>query len=720
MRLFILFTILVIVSLEPASAAGPVTLRTYTAGEGWTPIEWRPGHVLKGSALDFSSRLETPAGRHGEVICRDGRFVFKDAPDKPVKFYGTVISHSLPYQDKKACDEMTAYLAASGYSAVRLHCYCLGKEVMKGAGAAEFTPEARDQLDYFFNSLKQRGIYYTLQINSWAFFKAGDAADVPEFSDKPFRFESSGLLPISQDLQKWFKAFSLNLFTHVNPYTGMALKDDPAMISIELENESSILAGLGQHPELMKPYTRLCREHLASALGHDPTPAEMEAALPMFALDKQAAFNAMACAFLRENGVRQPLTNLNFRDNQLYALPRSAFDYVDIHAYWALYRRQPPPAGSKPGAEAAYTQTWLNPVKTEWTAFLGPVAGRLWGRPYLCTEYNGCYPTPYWSFVGPVESVLAATQEWGGIFRCGPAPDGTRFFNERPVRQIGFSHSPQIMFSERIGALLYSGNEVKPLPDKLPWAVTPEYLRRHADIKGGPRYPDVYTRLAFDYQLGTLLLDGSAPLDDFPCLVVPPDMELPASLRGGKVVLADAHLEERLKEVFPSHAGMGGLQRNTATGSSQMITPGTETFLLSAETASAAGVNVSLTGNHSVATCFAGSLDGRPLAASRRVLALYLTDLKNTGTEVEDPHTKDGRVLVRNAGQLPLLLETGRVTMQLKHAASRLPKVWALKWDGSRAVAVEPRTTKSGIAFDALAVTNPEVFFAFEVAWEDE
>ena len=714
MRLLFLF-----IFLPLALVAAPPTVHVYNASEEWLPIKWQPAYVVKDSALDFSSRLEAPAGKYGEAICRDGRFVFKNAPDKPLKIYGTVISHSLPYQDREHCDKMAEYLAASGYSGVRMHCYNFAKDVMKEVGSAEFTPEARDKLDYFFYALKKRGIYYILQINTWAFFKAGDAGDVPEFRDSPFRFESGGLLPISKDLQKWFKAYAVNLFTHVNPYTGMALKDDPAMICVELENESSILAGLGQHPALLKPYERLCREALAKSLGHEPSRAEVDRALPMFAVEKQEAFNEIAKAFLREIGVRQPLTNLNFRDNQIYALPRSAFDYVDVHAYWALYRSLPLPAGTKPGTEAAYTQTWQNPVKAEWASFLGPVTNRLWGKPYLCTEYNGCYPTPYWSFVGPVEAVLAATQEWSGVFRCGPAADGARLFSERPVRQIGFSHNPQIVFSERIGALLYTGNEVKPLPDKLPFAVTPEYLRAHVDIKGGPRYPEIYSKLAFDYQLGTVLLDGRERLDDFSCLVVPPDMKLPASLADKKVVLADTLLAEHLKEVYPSHAGEGGLQRNVEAGSSQMITPRTETFLLSAATADAKGSIVSLSGNHSVSTCFAGSLDGRPLAESKRVLAFYLTDLKNTGTEVEDPHGKDGRVTIRNAGQLPLLLQQGKVTFSLKHSSDKLPQVWALKYDGSRATPVEPHTVAGAVVFDAQAVTGLEVFGAFELVWSE-
>ena len=176
----------------------PVARKTYVADEEWRPIKWQPARIAKGSALDFSSFLPAPAGKMGEAIIRDGQFVFKNAPDKPVHIYGVVISHALPYLDKPHCEQLADYLAATGYNGVRLHNYNFAKAVMTDIGSTEFTPDARDQLDYFFFCLKQRGIYYSFPINAWGFFKAGDVKDVPEFRDRAFRFESNGLLPISR------------------------------------------------------------------------------------------------------------------------------------------------------------------------------------------------------------------------------------------------------------------------------------------------------------------------------------------------------------------------------------------------------------------------------------------------------------------------------------------------------------------------------------------
>ena len=702
------FSLLTLNSKTPAGAADAGRTEVFKASDDWFPITWQPAQIVKGSALDFSAFLDVPAGRFGAAICRDGQFVFKNAPERPVHIYGTVISHALPFIDKQRCEQLTDNLAACGYNGVRLHNYNFAKGVMKEIGSTEFTPEALDQLDYFFFSLKQRGIYYSFPINAWGFFKAGDVKDVPEFRDRGFRFESNGLLPISEDLQHWFKTYALNLLGHVNPYTGLALKDDPALLSIELANEDSPLAVLGQYPELVPIYREKCRRELKTSLGKEPADEEVEKTLPEYVLKVHAKFVQTMTAFLREAGVRQPITDLNFRDNMIYAWPRSQLDYVDIHAYWALYQTLP---GQKPSGEVAYRQNWVNPNTIGWSSYLGPVAGRLFGKPYVNTEFNGCYPSPYWIYTGPMEAIIAGSQGWNAVFRCGHGAHAESVLDPAPVRQIGSGANPLILLSERIGALLFAQAEVKPLPVKVPLVVTPEYLLEKLNLMGGPRYPPSYQQLAFQYQIGTIMLDGHEQLDSYPCLVAPVDMKLPESFADRKVLRADATLEARLKELIPANSPP--LQLDRSTGVAKITTPRTETFLLPAGVHDVRGGCVSISGNQTSAVAFAGSLDGRSLPESTRVLALYLTDLKNSGTEIER-ESRD-TVIVRKSGTLPLLVRQGKIEMTFRMKDRPLPHVWALKYDGSRALKIEPHRTADGFAFEAQAVTNPETFSAFEL-----
>ena len=447
-------------------------------------------------------------------------------------------------------------------------------------------------------------------------------------------------------------------------------------------------------------------------------PAEqVEKELPNYVLQLQQEYLATMKSFLRDLGLRQPITDLNFRDNMVYALPRSQLDYVDVHAYWALYKNLPGAAKSR---VQPYRQTWGNPNAVGWSYYLGPVACRLFDRPCACSEYNGCYATPYWGFVGPVEAALAGLQGWNAVFRCGAAPDQKRFFSPTPVRTIESTSNPLILLSERIGAMLFAQGELKPHPIQVPLVLTPEYLRAKVDLTGGPKNPPEYQKLAFRFQLGTIVLDGHERLDGYPCLVAPADMPLPATLSGKKVLRADSSLATQLKEIFPNASEGTPLNLDTAHGTAQIVTPRTETFLLPAEIGSATGQCVTVEGNQTVAVCFAGSLDGRPLAESGRMLALYLTDVKNTDTEVEYEAKPKDNVIVRNPGRLPLLVHQGRIEWSFQIKDRPLPHIWALKFDGSRAKELQPHRTAAGFSFEAKAVTDPETFCAYELEWERE
>ena len=55
------------------------------AGKDWKPFEYIRD-IESGSAMDFSSRLDAPAGKYGPVAIRNGHFEFRDRPGKPVAF----------------------------------------------------------------------------------------------------------------------------------------------------------------------------------------------------------------------------------------------------------------------------------------------------------------------------------------------------------------------------------------------------------------------------------------------------------------------------------------------------------------------------------------------------------------------------------------------------------------------------------------------------------
>ena len=693
-----------------ASAETIIRTEVTKADADWVPIDWEPVKIAPGTALDFSVFADAPAGKHGALICHDGYFAFQDNPDKPARFYGLVMGHGLPFMDKAHIDQLADYLAACGYNIVRFHNYLFQPDVMKTVGSNEFNPARLDQLEYLFAALKKRGIYFTFPLNSWPFFKAGVVTDVPEFVGKDFRFESNGLLPISPDLQNWMKQYTANLLGHVNPYTGLALKDDPALVSIEMGNESSLFAVLSQFPVLVPIYKERCAAELKAKLGRDPSAQEIDQEMPHYIVGLQENYYQMMKGYLRGMGVQKPLTDLNFRNNMIYALPRAKLDYVDLHHYWALYRKLPGPPGV---TRVALT----NPLTVNWSTFLGTAPGRMFGLPFDSSEFNSDYPTPYWIFMGPVEATLAGSQGWSAVMRCGLWTFPDVAFSQSPLQRIESGHSPVQMLSERIGSLLFVQNQIQPLATKVPIALTSDYLYAHANLLGGPLYPLTYSDLAFKYRLGTVLADQPGDFSGYPAFVTPADMAKPAALGDAKVVTEGPDLASKLAGVLPAETTPPAYSADAQKGSAQIITPKSESFLLPAEVDSAQGNVVSVSGNATVSVSFAGSLDGQPLAASHKVLALYLTDVHNTGSQLD--YTSDHAVIVRQIGTAPLLVHQGKITMTFHAPGRPLPEVWALKYDGTHAVSVPVQKTDTGFSFDAQAVTNAQTFSAFELDWKN-
>ena len=112
----------------------------------------------------------------------------------------------------------------------------------------EFNAENLDRLDYLMAKMKERGIYITTDLYVSRGIKKGILE--PEFEAALEKAgpvsSSSGTLKamffLSEKAEKNFQAFAANLLNHVNPYTKLAWKDDPALLSLSLVNENTIEA----------------------------------------------------------------------------------------------------------------------------------------------------------------------------------------------------------------------------------------------------------------------------------------------------------------------------------------------------------------------------------------------------------------------------------------------------------------------------------------------
>lgn len=215
--------------------------------------------------LDFSHLLDAPAGKHGFVQVKDGHLAFEDG--KRVRFLGFNIAARSNTPDHATAEKLAARFASLGVNVIRLHAADapIGDEPRSWSSCREaplldyekgtsrlFNPEGLDRFDYLIAQLKARGIYLHIDLIVARPFLEGDGLDYP--GSVPSCMKRYPMYnPRLIELQK---EYTRELLCHVNPYTGLALKDDPAVMTVQINNEESAIKGNSgsDQGENMRPY----------------------------------------------------------------------------------------------------------------------------------------------------------------------------------------------------------------------------------------------------------------------------------------------------------------------------------------------------------------------------------------------------------------------------------------------------------------------------------
>lgn len=215
--------------------------------------------------LNFSHLLDAPAGKHGFVQARDGHLYFEDG--QRVRFLGFNIAARSNTPDHDTAERLAERFASLGVNVIRLHAADapIGDEPCSWSSCREaplldyekgtsrlFKPEGLDRFDYLIAQLKARGIYLHIDLIVARQFLEGDGLDYPGGVNscmKRYPMYNSRLIELQ-------KEYARELLCHVNPYTGLALKDDPAVMTVQINNEESAIKGNigGDAGENMKPY----------------------------------------------------------------------------------------------------------------------------------------------------------------------------------------------------------------------------------------------------------------------------------------------------------------------------------------------------------------------------------------------------------------------------------------------------------------------------------
>ncbi|MBL8992353.1 MAG: hypothetical protein JNM63_03380, partial [Spirochaetia bacterium] len=673
------------------------------ANEAWAVFKLEK-EIVPGSALDFSFLLESPAGKHGPVkTSPEGRFVFENG--KPAKFSGNNLS-LVPSLLEGMTDEDMARLAdrfaRMGYNLIRLT-YIDNtwlkpgeKMVVDEAGVAK--------LDRLVFELKKRGIYYGFD------FLMGRRASETVSALAP------GLVKRKGDVRDYLKAgffihpqirkevidFAKIVMTHINPLTGLAWKDDPALAYLGSLNEDPIPNIMRGMPELQSACQPLwlawLKQKYGSTSGLDKAwggllPGESFEKNSVGLLDKPASGNRGADittffaglqvagvkeleSELRRLGARQALSDINMVRDTFTTLVREDLNFVDQHAY---HDHPQFPEGLWGLPYSFHIKSAMK--RTTWSYYEPGVylaTSRHWGKPYMVTEYDYCFPNPWRVEAGLLFGAMAAFQDWDGVLNFNYSFHREDLFDEYPAKYFDKVNEPIGLFGERMVKLLFLRGDLSPAKKKINLEYDSKTLAQE-----GLAVDEAANLLSY---LGAVGLGKSGTAKDASYGIQPGLTGDLGKLNGGNEGLGK-WLEAARNKILPAgnktdpekgivESAGGEILLDVKEPRLVIDTPRTRGFI-----GSNSGLyetkGIKAVVNAGIFSLSFSSLDAETLESSSRILIAFPTDVRNHNMTLED----EGKKLI-SWGEAPLLLRTGEAKIELK--LSKNLKLFAVATSGRR------------------------------------
>ncbi|UCE47608.1 MAG: cellulase family glycosylhydrolase, partial [Phycisphaerales bacterium] len=216
-----------------------------TLAERYGPADtskWYSGALLHDkSPVDLSFLNHKPAGRFGFVRAEGDKLVFENG--QQVRFWGGNIAAYAIFADREHIRTQAKRIAQLGYNLMRIHHHdsmgWVGRTVIEDKSRADsqhLDAEVMDRLDYWIKCLRDEGVYIWLDLHVGRLFKAGDriGAGFAEMQRRSKRdgAEGKGFCYFNERIEQLMKDFNAKYMTHVNRYTSLAYKDDPAIMGL--------------------------------------------------------------------------------------------------------------------------------------------------------------------------------------------------------------------------------------------------------------------------------------------------------------------------------------------------------------------------------------------------------------------------------------------------------------------------------------------------------
>ncbi|MDR1280621.1 MAG: hypothetical protein LBK99_07335 [Opitutaceae bacterium] len=698
-------------------------------GPDWAPY----AHLLDiepGGVFDFSFLTDAPAGKHGPLIVNPaGHFEFSGRPGTRVRLWGVNLCFTANFPEKNEADRLAARLAASGYNSVRFHHYDTGL-VRKGERSdSALDPENLDKLDYLFAAMKRHGIYINIDlftVRSWH-FTGEERTEMGLQQSNEDIYEFKAMVHVSEAAMKNWKQFARNLLTRRNPYTGFTWAEDHALAGICPINEIILTPEqIASRPSLRERYEDAFGRWWSDPGNRKKTGENRATGYNRFLFEQHIRTDKHMHAFLRSLGVRALLTGVNFRDMQGLAYVREHYDVVDNHQYWAHPETLPRIAGQPRLTGFRQQSAVRSHARTPRFIMLS----RLWEKPCTVTEFNFLSPNQYRAEGGVLMPAYASLQDWDALYNFEYAARRAYAMEGGTARNFSLTADPVGLLADRVSALLFRRSDIAPARGKIGFAIEeatafgPTHTPSEAPAKPGNIHaPEIFAHLGLVSRIGS----GTRPpakersTHGLQAVVVGPNAV--SRTTDKTVYVADETLIARLladgilprgsvdeaQGIYKSDTGQIELRAND--GTLKVVTGRSELFVLPANS-SLDGNKISVRNGETFATISVVSIDGKPLAQSRRMLVLHLTDALPTGTRFAKPD----RSVLEAWGKPPHLVRAGSsdLTLRLDNEPANY-QAWVVDATGRRLRKTSLGKTDAGWVLPTKTVTPEGTQLVYEI-----
>lgn len=724
----------------------PVTIRENAV---WKVLPLPPkGGVIAGSALDISFLNDgKPTGTYGRVIVnRDGHFAFEKRPDQAIRFFSSAEAaasfrgfHSAKpqFDTKEKIREYVRQLRLSGYNMIRIH-YLDELLMMKAKKDLDFNPTILDHFDYLVSECGKNGIYINIDAMSCRLgYTKGNRWGWKGHPAKPGNFKHE--IYFSDRARQNWKDGVRKLFTHVNPYTGKRMADDPAIALVVGYNEQEFgLSSCDNYNGFLPLWKEFLKkkygtpEALRAAWGKT-APASFEqitafrrddilrsdatgADINRFLMEQENGIFHFYKDFLREIGYQGPVSAMNMGKSFRIAAARKDFDFISMNSYHAH------PNGFTAKGGGVITQE--SSIGNAGNIIRGFGSMRRYSAPYLVTEHLHVFWNRYRYEQGFVTGAYAAFQDFDGLTGFGSNVTVNAY---SPMLPFLINNDPIAKTQELLTAFLLLRRDVAPGKQVVRLALSSDEILKNG--AAGDALSTAQSKLVLTNRFA-YTCDAKLPLKQNETVI---------GRSGGSGIVLDAwynSIADSKNQLFNLDRFLNGLRRkgalppenrsNDAEGiyeseTGELLMDTKRNYLqvntprlqgICAEAGTKAGLRdfeirrMSTRGNLALV-----SVDGaKPIREAKRLLLVIATNALNSGMKFEDPQQ---RFLIRN-GTMPILLETGKFDVALTSRSAANLKAYALGMDGKRIaeLPLKKNGEKVELAVDTAAIPNgPTLYF---------